>query len=400
LFKVENNLNYNRRLNGLQDKMKEDGLDLVIYGPSPNFQYISGMVLDWRKIGGYLRNRLCHLFDEEQGRVNVFISREGDPILTMAAPARVGLRDSSIDHLPASWIKDLRVIQKGESFPDFIKKVLNEINYKDGSVGLGGRIEIPALLDFYKTIKGAKIKSAENLMDDLRMIKEPEEIKSLKKVSELSVKVIEETIPKIQEGITRRELSLEIESIGRKYGAQDSAFPATLLLEKSGSTSGDPLFSNEKGIMYNTSIAFDIGFVMDGYCSDCGISAYFGKPQQETKNAYNAMQRAMEETAEKMYDSNMSVSQIFPNVVNSLQKDGFEKHLRTLTPGHQIGIEVHEPPWLKAGSTQLLKSGMVMCLEPKLYHKGEYYLRAEDLILVKKDKGEFLTKFDREIFEI
>jgi Xaa-Pro aminopeptidase len=380
--------------------MKEVGLDLVMYGPGPNFQYISGMVLDWRKSAGYLRNRLCHLFDEEQGRINVFIPKEGDPILTIAAPARVGLRDSSVDHLPESWIKDLRVIQKGESYTNFIKKVLSELNFKDGSVGLGGRIEIPALLDVSKAVKGAKIKSAENLMDDLRMIKEPEEIKRLKKVSELSVKVIEETIPKIQEGVTRRELSLEIESTGRKYGAQDSAFPATLLLEKSGATSGDPLFSNEKGIIFNTSIAFDIGFVMDGYCSDCGISAYYGKAQPDTKDAYTAMQRAMVETAEIMFEGNISVSQIFPNVINSIKKDGFEKHLRTLTPGHQIGIEVHEPPWLKSGSSQILKSGMVMCLEPKLYHKGAYYLRIEDLILVKKDKGEFLTKFDREFFEI
>ena len=45
-----------------------------------------------------------------------------------------------------------------------------------------------------------------------------------------------------------------------------------------------------------------------------------------------------------------------------------------------------------------LKEGMVMCLEPKIWHAGEYYLRVEDMVLVKHDKGEFLTKYDREQF--
>jgi len=47
-----------------------------------------------------------------------------------------------------------------------------------------------------------------------------------------------------------------------------------------------------------------------------------------------------------------------------------------------------------------LKEGMVMCLEPKIWRAGEYYLRVEDMVLVKQDKGEFLTKYDREQFQI
>jgi Xaa-Pro aminopeptidase len=42
----------------------------------------------------------------------------------------------------------------------------------------------------------------------------------------------------------------------------------------------------------------------------------------------------------------------------------------------------------------------VMCLEPKLWHAGEYYLRVEDMVLVKQDGAEFLTNFDRELFQL
>jgi Xaa-Pro aminopeptidase len=68
--------------------------------------------------------------------------------------------------------------------------------------------------------------------------------------------------------------------------------------------------------------------------------------------------------------------------------------------GHQIGVEVHEPPWLKPENEHELEAGMVMCLEPKLWHAGEYYLRVEDMVLVKEDKAEFLTDYDREQFQL
>jgi Xaa-Pro aminopeptidase len=43
---------------------------------------------------------------------------------------------------------------------------------------------------------------------------------------------------------------------------------------------------------------------------------------------------------------------------------------------------------------------MVMCLEPKLWHAGEYYFRLEEMVLMKKDGAELLTNFDRELFRL
>jgi len=45
-------------------------------------------------------------------------------------------------------------------------------------------------------------------------------------------------------------------------------------------------------------------------------------------------------------------------------------------------------------------ANMAMALEPKLWHSGEYYLRVEDIVLVGEDRCEFLTGFDRAIFEL
>jgi Xaa-Pro aminopeptidase len=120
--------------------------------------------------------------------------------------------------------------------------------------------------------------------------------------------------------------------------------------------------------------------------------------------AYEGLQRAVVETVDEMHEGSMRVCEIFDSIEASLDRDGYGDYLRARLPqrsvGHQIGVEVHEPPWLKPANRHLLEEGMVMCLEPKLWRDGEYYLRVEDMVLIRKEKAEFLTGFDRELFEL
>jgi Xaa-Pro aminopeptidase len=74
--------------------------------------------------------------------------------------------------------------------------------------------------------------------------------------------------------------------------------------------------------------------------------------------------------------------------------------LPTKSVGHNIGVDVHEPPWLDPENENLLMANMVMAIEPKLWNAGEYYFRVEDIVLVGQRKTEFLTKFDRELFQL
>ncbi len=85
-------------------------------------------------------------------------------------------------------------------------------------------------------------------------------------------------------------------------------------------------------------------------------------------------------------------------------REGYGDRLRERLPqrmvGHQIGVEVHEDPWLRPDQKQELVDGMVFCIEPKLWHRGEYYLRVEDMVLIKNGKAESLTTYDRELFKL
>ena len=80
--------------------------------------------------------------------------------------------------------------------------------------------------------------------------------------------------------------------------------------------------------------------------------------------------------------------------------DRFRARLPCGTLGHQIGVDLHENPWIRPETETLLAPGMVMCIEPKVWSPGQYYLRVEDMVLVTEEGAESLTVFDRNTFEL
>lgn len=380
-------MNFERRLTGLQGKMREKGVDLVVYGSCPNFQYLTGLPIEWR------RGR-----DLVQHEDNVFVPREGEPIIT--------LTEGSMGHAEASWIKDVRQAERGKDYEETLDEVASALGWEGGRVGVGENLWSFTWLGVARAFEGAKFRSGDELIDHLRMIKEPAEIELLRKVGRLTDEAMEKAISGIRDGVSMRELRLEIEMTGRKLGASDVSFASTAGFVKSGSEPNGRInnYEMDQPLEEGSVIYFDVGFVMDGYCSDWGRAVYWGTPDEDVKGAYGALQRSVVETVDKMSDGSMRVCDLFDSIEASLDRDGYGDYLRARLPqrsvGHQIGVEVHEPPWLKPGNEDTLQEGMVMCLEPKLWHDGEYYLRVEDMVLIHGDRAEFLTTFDRELFEL
>ena len=380
-------MNFEGRLTGLKGKMGELGVDLAVYGSCQNFQYLTGLPIEWRR-----GRDLIHPED------NVFVPVEGDPILTLSK--------ASEGHAEGSWIGDVRVLESDGSYKELVGKVASDLGWEGGRVAVGENLWGSTWLEVARAFKGAKFRRGSGLMDNLRMIKEPAEIELLRKVGRLTDEAMEKAISGIKDGVTMRELRLEIEMTGRKLGASDVSFASTAGFVKSGSEPNGRInnYEMDQPLEEGSVIYFDVGFVMDGYCSDWGRAVYWGTPDEDVKKAYEALQKSVVETVDKMSEGSMKVCEIFDSIEASLDREGYGDYLRARLPqrsvGHQIGVEVHEPPWLKPGNQHLLQSGMVMCLEPKLWRDGEYYLRVEDMVLIHEDRAEFLTTFDRELFEL
>jgi Xaa-Pro aminopeptidase len=384
---VEMSVDYKRRLIGLQEKMEKVDLDLVVYGSCQNFQYLTGLLIDWR-----------HWTDLGNPANLVFIPRKGEPILTVGDEWAKTTRET--------WIKDARTFTDKDKLETLIRKVLKDLDLHGRKIGVGDHVWGSVFIELSKALKSPEFSKAEHLMDDVRMIKDSSEIEKLRKVAALTDKAVELVVPKIKKGATQRQLRIDLEYEGRQLGASDVSFPPWIGYVKSGSKVSSTLVTVPvgEGLKPGTSIAFDNGFVLDGYCSDFGRSFYFGPASSEVKKGYTALQHAVVETVDKMKEGNMRVNEVFSAIEKSLDRSGYGDYLRARLPmksvGHNIGVEVHEPPWLDPNYDEVLKSNMVMAVEPKLWHAGEYYLRVEDIVLVGKRKTEFLTNFDRDLFQL
>lgn len=364
-------MDFEQRLNGLHDEMARRDLDLAVYGLCPEFQYLTGLPLDWRADAG--------------PAAELFVPREGAPALV--------LDESLADMAGQTWIEDIRTPGEG---------AIGVTGVTGGEIAVGGRVSQATA----ERLRPTEPCDAKGLMDGLRMIKEPEEVERLRAVACLTDRVLGQVVPLIGQGVTQPELEGEVALQGRRLGASGVSFPPAAKFTLSGSApSPEPFtYPAEKGLVAGTSIAFDIGFVMDGYCSDHGRSFYLGEAPEAARRAYEALQQAMLETVEKMWDGSMRCCDVFPAFEKTLDRLGYGDYLRARLPdsviGHNIGIDVHENPWLRPDSAEPLRAGMVMALEPKLWHAGEYYLRVEDIVLVGQERSEFLTGFSRDVFEL
>ena len=183
--------NFKRRIVGLQEKMDELGLDLVVYGSCQNFQYLTGLLIDWR--------RSVDLGNQAN---LVFVPKKGAPVLTVG--------EEWEKTASKSWIKDVRTLGEKESLAGLVQSVASDVDFHGKKVGIGDHLWGSALLELKKVLKNPVFVRAEGLMDQIRMIKDSGEIEKLRKVAELTDKAVDAVLPKIKKNVTQRELRVEL----------------------------------------------------------------------------------------------------------------------------------------------------------------------------------------------
>ncbi len=200
------------------------------------------------------------------------------------------------------------------------------------------------------------------------ILKSRHEIEKMKISNRIVVEVLEEIKKKIRLGVTTIELDRLAESVILKKGGTPAfkgyrGYPNSLCISINEQVvHGIP--SNRR-LKDGDLVSIDLGVYHDGYYGDAAITVGAGEITPEAKRLLDATQKALYIGIEKARAGN-HLSDISNAVQMYVEGEGFSV-VRAFV-GHGIGTSLHEEPQVpnfgEAGKGPLLKSGMVLAIEP------------------------------------
>lgn len=247
----------------------------------------------------------------------------------------------------------------------------------------------------YKTF-GAEIKNCSEELMQLRMIKSEEELACVKKACEIIQEAYHNAIKLAKTGVTEKEIADKIRSEIIRLGGEGESFETIVAF---GANAAVPHHeTGETKLTENTAILVDTGALFNGYCSDLTRMAFFGTPDEEFKNAYDAVLTANLTAFDKIVGG-MSGKDADAIAREVLKQRGYGDYF-THSLGHGVGLEIHERPNVSPRSRDNLDENAVFTVEPGVYLNGKFGIRIEDTATIKNGKAERLFTDSKELFVI
>lgn len=304
----------------------------------------------------------------------------------------------------AKFITDFRYIEQATSqcigydivkHTGNIKEIVSQLVKELGITKLGFESDYLSFTEYkgYEKEVGCELVPISGLIEKIRLIKTPEEIKILKEAADIADAAFKHILDFIRPGLTELEVANELEFFMRKAGATSSSFDTIVA---SGARSALPHgVASEKVIEKGDFVTLDYGAYYKGYVSDITRTIAIGQPDEKLKEIYEIVYHAQ----------HLAIDGIKPGMTgkeaDALTRDyisekGYGEYFGHST-GHGIGLEVHEGPALSMKSDIVLEPGMVVTVEPGIYIPGLGGVRIEDDTLITETGNERLTHSTKEL---
>ena len=229
----------------------------------------------------------------------------------------------------------------------------------------------------------------DGIIEKQRMIKDEEEIENIKTACTITDDCFTHLLKFIKEGMSEKEIALEIELFFKTHDAEGNAFdPIVAVGENSAIPHWKP---SDRKIKTAEPILIDMGCKYKGYCSDMTRTIFMGCILEEFKPVYDLVLKNQKNVLEEMRN-NCSIKNVSRGVEDSFK---FNNYTLIHGLGHGVGLEVHEMPEITAKNDRFLKENMVVTCEPGIYLPGKYGIRIEDTVLITKNDCIPLTKSNK-----
>ena len=235
---------------------------------------------------------------------------------------------------------------------------------------------------------GLKFLPAQRLLSELRASKSPEEVESLILAQRISEKALEETLPLIRPGISEKELAAELVYRMLRHGSEGNSFdPIVVSGPNTSLPHGVP---GERLIREGDFVTMDFGSLKNGYCSDMTRTVAVGRASEEMRQIYGIVLEAQLAgiAAARAGVPGKAIDAAAREVI---VKAGYGPNFGHGF-GHSLGLDIHENPKAAPTGEALMPVGAAISAEPGIYLPGKFGVRIEDVLILREDGCEVITK--------
>ncbi|GBE26733.1 putative peptidase [bacterium BMS3Bbin03] len=236
----------------------------------------------------------------------------------------------------------------------------------------------------------------ENMVESIAIRKEPDEISYLAEAANIADSALARVLPFVKAGKKEFEIAAKLSYRMRCSGAEKDSFDPVVA---SGWRSALPHgMASDKVIDDGDFLVMDFGAVYKGYASDITRTVAVGKASPNMKMIYGIVKDAQQKAIDAAR-AGMTCDALDRVARDYIHQKGFGQYFGH-SLGHGLGLEVHSPPRVGAGSETVLEENFVITIEPGIYIPNVGGVRIEDDIVIQKDGAGLLTHFSRELLEI
>jgi len=229
--------------------------------------------------------------------------------------------------------------------------------------------------------------AAGGMVEDLRAVKDADEVDCIRKAGELTARVFEEVRGKILPGARESDLAAEIEYRMKRKGAEGAAFET--IVASGGRSAWPHARPSSKLLKENDLVIIDLGAILGGYAADMTRTVYLGQPGRRVRTLYHRVLEA-QECAIQAVRAGRLAGEVDAAARKSLERRNLDRYF-THSTGHGVGLEIHENPRVGRGGKSRLEKGCVITVEPGVYLEGFGGVRIEDTVLATAGEPEILT---------
>jgi Xaa-Pro dipeptidase len=363
---------YAARQARLAAQITSSGLNALALNPGPSLTYLTGLHF--------------HLMERP---VTAIFTPNLPPVLVLPELENAKVRGLSFD---------AQIFPYGED-PDGWQAVFRQAalaaRIQDRRVGVEpGRLRLLELRYLENAAPGAEFIPAEDSLAALRMRKDEDEIAAMRQAAVIAQQALQASLPLIAPGISERQIASELVSQLLHAGSEPQMpfFP----IVSAGPNSANPHATpSDRPLAPGDLLVIDWGASYQGYVSDITRTFAIGPVEAEFEQIAGLVLQA-NAAGRQAAGPGVTAEAVDQAARQVIEQAGYGDYFIHRT-GHGLGMEGHEPPYIRAGNSLPLDLGMTFTIEPGIYLPERGGVRIEDDMVITADGAESLTDLPRQL---